>query len=154
DHIAQAYHKLLLAAPGQTPPQLVLYALEYLKGRKLPATAAGMGIAGQLAESLDFYFVLAALGEMYSSVHGHRLLFIADEAEELEVVTADDITTAHWVNTNRLIFDDNNRSFGFVYTISARRGRMPASLWEPQLQNRLGDKVFELQTLDQQDVDQ
>src|SRR5205807_6360127 len=51
-----------------------------------------------------------------------------------------------------LILDDNNTTFGFIYTISARRDQLPAALYEDQLRNRLGDNVHELQNLAPADV--
>jgi hypothetical protein len=153
-HIASAFGKFLLATPGDTPPPVVTVAMDYLRGRKLSAQASSMGFTQQLTDSKDFYDVLLAIGEMYRSVHNHRILFIADEAAKLEAVDADDATRAHWVNANKLIFDDNNRTFGFLYTVSGRRRDLPQALIEPQLQNRLGDNAFEMPNLETGDVSQ
>lgn len=151
--VAEAYGKLLMAAPGVTPPPIVLYAFDFLRGRKPPPAAASMGLGQAIQESQDFYHVLLGLGEMYKTVHGHRLIFIADEGAKLEAVDSDEATRAHWVNANKLIFDDKNKTFGFIYTISGRRKTLPQALFEPQLQNRLGDAIFELKTLGPQDVE-
>lgn len=152
--VADALGKFLLATPGDTPPQNVRDSFEYLKGRKLTGEAARIGLGTQLTDSADFYSVLLALGEMHRVVRGHRIIFVADEAAKLETVDNDDATRAHWINANKLILDDNNRTFGFIYTISARRERLPAALFEDQLRNRLGDNVFEIQNLASQDVGQ
>lgn len=150
--VAEAFSKFLLANPGDTPPQNVKDSFEYLKGCKLTGEAARMGLGQQLTESTDLYSVLLAIGEMYRTVHGHRIIFVADEAAKLETVDTEDATRAHWVNANKLVLEDNNNAFGFVYTISARRDQLPAALYEDQLRNRLGDNVFEIKNLAAQDV--
>jgi hypothetical protein len=79
---------------------------------------------------------------------------MADEAAKLEAVDADDATRAHWENVNKLIFDDTNGTFGFIYTISGMvRRSLPQALFSPQLQNRLGDNVFEMKSLQPMEVD-
>ena len=150
--VAGALAKLLIAAPGQTPPPMVLHAIEYLKGEKLSAAAASMGFGPQLAESGDFYNVLLGIGEVHREITGERLIFIADEAARVEAVDADDAARSHWVNVNTLIFDDNNNTFGFIYTVSGRRRVLPKALFEPQLQNRLGENAFEMKNLAPADV--
>lgn len=153
-HVASAFGKLLLAPPGDTPPPVVALAMDYLRGRKLSAQAGAMGFSQQLVDSKDFYDVLLAIGEMYRVVNDHRIIYIADEAAKLEAVDNDDATRAHWVNANKLIFDDNNRTFGFLYTVSGRRRDLPAALFEPQLQNRLGENAFEMPNLQTNDVNE
>lgn len=150
--VAEALGKFLLATPRDTPPQNVRDAFEYLKGRKLTGEAARIGLGPQLTDSADFYSVLLALGEMHRVVHGNRIIFVADEAAKLETVDNDDATRAHWINANKLILDDNNQTFGFIYTISGRRDHLPAALYEDQLRNRLGDNVFEIKNLTADDV--
>lgn len=151
-HVADAYGKLLVAAPGSTPPPLVLNAWEYLKGRK-PAAAVAMGFGQQLTGSNDLVDVLLGMGTMYKAVRNARMIFFADEAAKLEAVDADDAVRAHWENANKLIFDDKNDTFGFVYTISARRKNLPQCLFSPQLQNRLGENTFEMKNLPPPDVE-
>ena len=150
--VASALAKLLLAAPGETPPPMVMHAVDYLKGRKLSGAAGSMGLGQQLNGSSDFYNVLLGIGELYRVVRGARLIFIADEAAKVEAVDADDAARAHWVNVNKLIFDDTNNTFGFIYTISGRRRSLPQALFEPQLQNRLGENAFEMKNLAPADV--
>lgn len=151
-HVAEAFNKLLMAPPGQTPPQIVQLAYDYLKGQKLPAAAAGMGFGPVLTESVDLFSVLLSIGEMHRAVHGYQIIFVADEAAKLEAVDTDDATRAHWVNANKLIFDDKNKTFGFIYTISGKRKNLPLALFESQLQNRLGDNAFEMKNLQPADV--
>lgn len=150
--VAGALAKLLLAPPGQTPPPMVLHAIEYLKGQKLTAAAASMGFGSQLVGSGDFYNVLLGIGEVHRAVTGERIIFIADEAAKVEAVDSDDANRGHWVNVNKMIFDDNNNTFGFIYTMSGRRRNLPQALFEPQLQNRLGENVFEMKNLAPADV--
>jgi hypothetical protein len=150
-HVADAFSKLLVASPGSTPPPLVLSAVEYLKGRK-PSGGPAMGFGQQVTGSTDLFAVLLAMGEMYQAVHGARIIFFADEAAKLEAVDSDDAVRAHWENANKLIFDDRNNTFGFVYTISGRRKNLPHCLFSPQLQNRLGENVFEMKNLPPTDV--
>jgi hypothetical protein len=152
-HVAEAFAKLLLSAPGSPPAPLVVQAFEYLKGRNIGRAAAAAGLAEPLEQSRDFYDVLLSLGEMYRTVHNCRLLFIADEAAKLEAVEDDMGTQQHWVTVNKLIFSNENRTFGFIYTISGRRNDLPSALWEPQIQNRLGDNAFELANLATADVE-
>jgi Cdc6-like AAA superfamily ATPase len=151
-HVASAMGKLLLVAPGETPPPMVLQAFEYLKGRKPAGAATQMGFGQQLTDSTDLYNVLLAVGQMYLETKKHRLLFIADEAAKLEAVDGDDASRGHWVNVNKLILDDANGTFGFIYTISGRRRNLPQALFEPQLQNRLGENAFEMKNLQPADV--
>jgi hypothetical protein len=151
--VAEAFSKLLLAAPGSAPPADVARAFDYLKGRNIGKAASGSGLAETLTQSQDLFDVLAALGEMHKAVHQKRLLFIADEAAKLEDVSQDVATEQHWLTVNRLIFADENRSFGFIYTISARRtGELPKVVFEHQVRNRLGDNIFELRNLATSDV--
>lgn len=151
--VAEAFSKLLLASPGSAPPQAAVTAFEYLKGRDIGRAAALTGLSDTLEQSQDFFDVLKSLGEMHMAVHQHRLLFIADEAAKLEDVSQDIYTEQHWLNVNKLIFADENRSFGFIYTISARRaGDLPNVLFEAQIRNRLGENVFELKNLATNDV--
>ena len=153
-HISEAFAKLLLSAPGSPPAPLVVQAFEYLKGRNIGRAAAAAGLAEPLEQSRDFYDVLLSLGEMYRTVNNNcRLLFIADEAAKLEAVEDDMATQQHWVTVNKLIFSNENRTFGFIYTISGRRNDLPSALWEPQIQNRLGDNAFELANLALPDVE-
>ncbi len=150
--VAEAFNKLLMAPPGQTPPQVVQFAFDYLKGQKLPSAAAGMGFGPTLGESIDLYSVLLAIGVMHKKVHNEQIIFIADEAAKLEWVEADDATRSHWINANKLVFDDKNKVFGFIYTISAKRKDLPIALYDLQLQNRLGDNIHEMKNLAPADV--
>jgi hypothetical protein len=153
-HIAEALNKMLLSSPGQAPVELVSQTFEYLKGRKI-AGAASLGLGQPLEQSQEFIDILTAIGEMYQSVNkGTRILFIADEAAKLENVEVDEAVQSHWVTANKLIFDDRNQSFGFVYTVSGKQQReLPRAIWEPQIQNRLGQNVFRLDTLATKDVE-
>lgn len=152
-YVATVISKFNMASPGITPPPVVEDAFNCLKGRKPPAGAASVGLGQQLTESNEFYGVFLAIGEMFRAVYQERMIFIADEAAKLNDVDNDETTRAHWVATNRLIFDDNNNTFGFIYTLSAATDRaLPSALWHPQLQNRIGDNKFLLKTLAPQDV--
>ena len=154
DYIASTMSKFNLAEKGSTPPPAVMEAFQVLQGRK-PATGyAAYGLGQQITESRDFYYVLYAIGEMHRTVHGHRLVFVADEAAQLEQVENDDTTKAHWVAVNREIFDDKNNTFGFIYTLTGKTNRLPEALWDPQIQNRIGQSYFELKNLDKTDVEQ
>lgn len=148
-HIAATFQKLLLAVPRQTPPPAVSQALAYLCGERPDKS---MGFGPQITGSQDFYSVLLGIGLMYMAVNQHRIVFIADEAAKLETVSADEPTLAHWVNANKLIFDDRNDVFGFIYTLSARRRTIPQALYEDQLRNRLGQGAFEMRNLEPLDV--
>lgn len=150
--VAEAFNKFLMAPPGQTPPQVTQFAFDYLKGQKLPTTAAAMGFGPTLTESVDLYSVLLAIGVMHKRVHNQQIIFVADEAAKLEWVDNDDATRSHWVNANKLIFDDKNKVFGFIYTISAKRKDLPLALYDLQLQNRLGDNIHEIKNLAPADV--
>jgi hypothetical protein len=153
EYIASTINKLNLSVPGQTPPQAVMEAFHVLQGRKPSAGLASIGLGLQLTESKDFFNVLYAIGEMYYQVHGHRLVFIADEAARLDEVSNDEATEAHWIAVNRDIFDDKNNVFGFIYTLTGKPGRLPNAIWHPQIQNRIGQSAVELRTLKKQDVE-
>jgi len=92
---------------------------------------------------------------MYRAVNaGKRILFIADEAAKLDAVEADEATQNHWLTANKLIFDDRNQSFGFIYTVSGKSvNNLPVAIYEDQIQNRIGQNVFGLQTLATSDVE-
>jgi len=152
-HVAEALNKMLLSSPGQAPVDLVSLTFEYLKGRKI-AGAASLGLGQPLDQSQEFIDVLTAIGEMYQAVHnGTKMVFIADEAAKLDNVEVDIAVEGHWVTANKLIFDDRNQSFGFVYTASGKQQReLPRAIWDPMIQNRLGQNVFRLDTLNTKDV--
>lgn len=153
-YVSTVIGKFAMAPPGMTPPQVVPDAFNILKGRKPPSGGTSMGLGDQLVESTDFYGVLLAIGEMHRTKYAKRVIFIADEAAKLDDVGNDDATLAHWVATNRLIFDDQNDTFGFIYTLSGKSKRqLPQALWHPQLQNRVGENAFELTTLGANDVE-
>jgi hypothetical protein len=153
EYIASTVGKLNLAVPGQTPPSAVTEAFNVLQGRKPGPGFGNIGLGIQLTESKDFFYVLYAIGEMHRVVTGKRLVFIADEAARLDQVSNDEATEAHWIAVNRDIFDDKNDVFGFIYTLTGKTARLPRALWDPQLQNRIGQSAVELKTLAKPDVD-
>ncbi len=153
EYIAATLSKFNLAVPGVTPPQVVTDAFQILQGRKPGAGFASSGLGFQLSESKEFFYVLYAIGEMYRSVRGHRLVFIADEAARLDEVGNDEATLAHWIAANRDIFDDKNNTFGFIYTLTGKANRLPRAIWDPQIQNRIGQNAFELRNLARPDVE-
>jgi hypothetical protein len=152
-HISEAFNKMLLSSPGQAPVELVTQTFEYLKGRKTSGHTFGLG--QPVEQSQEFIDILTAIGEMFQAVNnGTRIVFIADEAAKLENVEVDEAVQSHWVTANKLIFDDRNQSFGFVYTVSGKQQReLPRAIWEPQIQNRLGQNVFRLDTLATKDIE-
>jgi hypothetical protein len=153
-HVAEAFNKILLSSPGQPPVDLVVQSFEYLKGRKVSGQGS-MGLGQPLDQSQDFYQVLYAIGEMYRTVHnGERLIFIADEAAKLESVDNNEATQYHWITANKLIFDDQNNAFGFIYTVSGKQEKnLPRAIWDTQIQNRLGKNIFLLDSLAKPDVE-
>jgi hypothetical protein len=153
-NVAEAFGKLLLASPGATPPQAVLTAFEFLKGQKTK-DAASMGLGNALSQSEEYYSALLCCGELCRVVNKKQLIFMADEAAKLEDIDADDATRRHWVAANRLVFDDNNDIFGFIYTLSGRGQRsMPTVISDPQIVNRLGaNNIIELPNLATTDVE-
>lgn len=152
-HIAETFSNFLLSPPGTVPVPLVHQSFEYLKGFK-SAAQANVGLGQALQQSRDFYNVLASIGEMYRLVNdGERMLFIADEGAKLEGIGGDQATEDHWLNANKLIFDSSNQSFGFIYTVSGKgESELPRCIWEPQIQNRIGENHFEMNTLATPDV--
>jgi len=81
-------------------------------------------------------------------VEKKQLLFLVDEAAKLEAVSAVQEMERHWVNVNKLIFDQDNSYFGFVYTVSGKGADdIPPALFEPQIENRLGNRRIELRNL-------
>lgn len=152
--VAAAVNRLLMATPNTAPPPIAQTAFDYLRGQRLNAAAASLGFGEQLTDSSDLFGVLLAVGEVYKEVRNERIIFIADEAARIEAVDADDAARSHWVNVNTKIFDDNNNTFGFIYTISGARRNLPVALFETQIQNRLGDNVFEIMNLGPADVEQ
>lgn len=153
DYVATTFSKFNIAVPGETPPPVVMDAFQILQGRKPGPGFASNSLGFQITESKDFFNVLYAVGEMYRAVYGHRLLFIADEAARLDEVSNDEATLAHWIAVNRDIFDDKNNCFGFIYTLTGKANRLPRAIWDPQIQNRVGQSAFELRTLAKPDVE-
>lgn len=153
-NVAEAFGKLLLASPGSTPPPAVLTAFEFLKGQKTK-DAVSMGLGNTLAQSEEFYSVLLCCGELCRVVNKKQMIFMADEAAKLEDLDSDDATRRHWIAANRLIFDDNNDVFGFIYTLSGKGQRnMPSVISDPQIVNRLGaNNMIELPNLAPTDVE-
>ncbi|UVC16133.1 KAP family NTPase [Mesorhizobium onobrychidis] len=144
-HVADAIAKLLLARRGDTPPPDVLTAFEYLKGGK---GGSNIGLGQPLNTSEEFYSVLLAVGHIYQITTGRLLVYVCDEAAKLEDVDKDDASRQHWMSVNRLIFDDKNDVFGFVYTMSGVSERHLAKvLQDNQVLNRLGRaNLIELRT--------
>jgi hypothetical protein len=153
-NVAEAFGKLLLASPGGTPPPAVLTTFEFLKGEKTK-DAASMGLGSTLAQSDEFYSVLLCCGELCRTVNKRQLIFMADEAAKLDDLDADDATRRHWIAVNRMIFDDNNDVFGFIYTLSGKgKKAIPSVISDPQIENRLGsNNMIELQNLAPTDVE-
>ena len=146
--ISQAFNKLLVATPGQAPPEIVVTAWNYLRGAGVGRAGTALGLQEQMADSKDFYYTLAALGHVVAKVKGKQLVFLVDEAARLEAVSDALEVERHWVNVNTLIFDQENRYFGFVYTVSGKNdGDIPRALFEPQIENRLGNRRIELLNL-------
>ena len=107
------------------------------------SAAAQIGLGERIDQSQELYSVLAAIGRMVREVNGKQLLLIADEAAKLEAVSDGDATEAHWMSVNRLIFDDNNDNFGFIYTLSGKsRNSIPSVLSDPQVENRIGKENY------------
>lgn len=154
DYVAATISKFTIAVPGETPPPVVMDAFQILQGRKPGPGFASNSLGFQLTESRELFGVLCAIGEMYRTIHGHRMVFIADEAARLDEVSNDEATLAHWVAVNRDIFDDNNNTFGFIYTLTGKANRLPRAIWDPQIQNRIGQNAFELKTLTKPDVEE
>jgi hypothetical protein len=151
--VAKTLSMFQMAVPGEPATPQVALAFEYLKGVNVGKDGQSIGLNRSIEESSEFYHVLLAIGHMYRSVHGHRMLFIADEAARLEIVQ-DEAVQSHWVSANKLIFDAENRDFGFLYTVSARKNRLPKAIWEPQIENRIGENnVVELEVLDRPSVE-
>jgi hypothetical protein len=146
--VAQAFNKLLVATPGQAAPEIVVTAWNYLRGANVGKAGTALGLQEQMVDSKDFYFALAALGHIYKKVHHKQLLFLVDEASRLEAVEDLLEVERHWVHANTLIFDQENRYFGFVYTVSGRSDKsLPRALFETQIENRLGNRKLELKNL-------
>jgi hypothetical protein len=151
--ICQAFNKLFVATPGQPPPEIVVTSWNYLRGIDVGKAGAALGLHEQIDNSKDFYFVLAALGHMVQAVEKRQLLFLVDEAARLEAVSDALEVERHWVNVNTMIFDQENKFFGFVYTVSGKSSEdIPRALFEPQIENRLGNRRLELQNLAPEDV--
>lgn len=152
-NVAEAFGKLLMASPGSTPPPAVLTTFEFLKG-EAAREAVNMGLGNPLSQSEEFYSVLLCCGELCRAVNNKQLVFMADEAAKLEDLDADDATRRHWVAVNRMIFDDENNVFGFIYTLSGKGQRsMPTVISDAQIVNRLGpNSLIELPNLGPTDV--
>lgn len=136
--IVEAYFKFIMSPPGQTPVPATEHAFEHLKGGFVK-DGTSSGITSRLEQSTEFFDVLKAIGHLYQAVDATSLIFIADEAAKLEDLEADEATAAHWQATNRLIFDDANSYFGFIYTLAAAAEKnLPRVLTAPQIMNRLG----------------
>ncbi len=154
DSIGSAFSKLLAAPPGTTPPPVVTTSWEYLRGINVGKDGIDIGLPSRLTDSKDFYYVLQGFGHLFKVVDCRQLIFLVDEASKLEAVGVDQEVTRHWINVNKMIFDQNNRYFGFVYTVSARAvDDVPQALYDPQIENRLGDRKYELKNLDAASVE-
>jgi len=151
--ICQAFNKLLVATPGQAPPEIATTAWNYLRGANVGRTGSALGLQEQMTDSKDFYYTLAALGHIVGKVRRKQLVFLVDEAARLEAVSDALEVERHWVNINTLIFDQENRYFGFVYTVSGKSSDdIPRALFEPQIENRLGSRRVELTNLQPEGV--
>jgi len=146
--ICQAFNKLLVATPGQAPPEIVVTSWNFLRGANVGKSGTSLGLQERMLDSKDFYYTLAALGHIVGKVKRKQLVFLVDEAARLEAVGDVLEVERHWVNVNTLIFDQENRFFGFVYTVSGKSADdIPRALFEPQIENRLGNRRIELTNL-------
>lgn len=146
--IAQAFNKLLVATPGQAPPDIVVTAWNYLRGANVGKAGTSLGLQEQMLDSKDFYYTLCALGHIVRLVQNKQLVFLVDEAARLEAVSDALEVERHWVNVNTLNFDPENRFFGLVYTVSGKSpDDIPRALFESQIENRLGNRRIELANL-------
>lgn len=152
--IRQAFQKFFVAMPGQAPPDIAVSAWNYLRGLDIGRVGTSLGLQSQIQDSKEYYYVLMALGYLVREVENRQLLFLVDEASKLEAVSDVLEVERHWVNVNKMIFDQENKYFGFVYTVSGKADELPGALFEPQIQNRLGKRVYELKTLGPDDVSQ
>lgn len=154
--IIQALNKLYVAVPGMAGgsyPPIVTTAWQYLRGGNVGRAGVELGLPTELSDSKEFYYVLAAIGFLVKQVTGKQLLFLVDEAARLEAVSDVLQVERHWVNVNTMIFDQENRYFGFVYTVSGKDAdAIPRALFEPQIENRLGNRRIEIQNLDLSDM--
>lgn len=143
--IAQAFTKFLVAQPGQPTPEIVVTSWNYLRGESVGRAGTALGLQDQISDSKDFYAVLAALGYLCREVNQEQLIFLVDEAARLEAVSQALEVERHWINVNVLIFDQANRYFGFVYTVSGQnQDSIPAALFERQIENRLLNRRIQL----------
>jgi hypothetical protein len=152
-NVAEAFGKLLLASPEETPPPAVVTSFDFLRGiRSRESTNIGLG--EPLTQSEDFYSVLLACGHLVRAVEKRQLIFVADEAAKLEDIDNDDATRRHWIAANRAIFDDGNDVFGFIYTLSGKgQKNIPQVISDTQIVSRLGsNNLIELKNLDPTDV--
>jgi Cdc6-like AAA superfamily ATPase len=153
-HVVDALAKFLLARVGDTQPPNVLSSFEYLKGGA-PRNAGDIGLGPLLTTSDDFFNVLKAVGILYEQSNKLKLVFVCDEAAKLDEVDRDDGARGHWTGVNRLIFDDNNDAFGFIYTMSGKSDRdLALVLTDNQIRSRLGEaNLIELRNLEENDVE-
>jgi hypothetical protein len=151
-HIREVVNRFLMTAPGTAPTEVVTAAWQYLRGEG--NRAPNVGIASTMTEGKDFYQVLASLGHLCEAVEGKKLLFMVDEAAKLDDAGLNATMERHWVNVNKLIFDQDNTYFGFIYTVSGKTAKaLPKAIYESQIQNRLGaNRLLQLRTLEPGDV--
>jgi hypothetical protein len=150
--VAEAFSKLLLASPGSAPPQAAVMAFDYLKGPNKGKAGAAAGLSEPLTQSQGLYAVLKSLGKMHATVNVRQILFIADEGAKLEDMSHGAVTERHWSHVNRLIFAEENRSFGFIYTAGFRRS-VPLGVFGDSFGEAPAHHLFELPNLGPSGVD-
>jgi hypothetical protein len=132
--VIEDYANFMMTPPGSSPVPATEQAFEHLKGGTVRTITPNT-----IEQSRAFYDVLAALGHLFQAVEGKDLILIADEAARLDEVESDDATRSHWDAVNRMIFDDANGHFGFIYTLGASNEReIPRVLSHAQTANRMG----------------
>lgn len=132
--VAEDYQRFMMTAPNSAPTEATIQAFEHLKGGTVKSITPHT-----IEQSRSYYDVLAGLGHLFKAVEGKELILIADEAARLEEVDSDDAIRAHWDAVNRMIFDDDNTHFGFIYTLgAAREADFPRVLSHEQTANRIG----------------
>jgi Cdc6-like AAA superfamily ATPase len=123
---------------------------DWLRG--LPLTAADARLAGlppSLSQSNLLVRVLQMLGRFSEEVEAKLLVFMLDEATKLQYVTNQDAVN-HWVNSFKLLADQQTKEMGFIVTGSwVDQDDMALPLLDQQVVTRFGmPNYIQLQRLD------
>lgn len=135
--IAIAFANLMAMGEGSR------IAWDWLRGLSLSAADARLvGLPPSVSQSNQFIRILQMLGKFSHEIDEKVLVFMLDEATKLGSVTNQD-AIEHWVNSFKIIADQQTKEIGFVVSGSwIATDDMALPLQDVQVSSRFGESNY------------